>query len=443
MTPATPGADQRIVAARLLRYRLPLASPWLCAAGGFTQREGWLLRLTLSDGRQGYGECAPLAGTPGESPLAACRQLKRLCRQLPGQTPSTVWQTLRALAPAANHPAPPSLVGRLAPTVRAALESAILDLWSQQRSESLRAALPTLAGTEGSATAPPVVKPACADSVRVNATLGALARFSDAALADALNAAANEGFGIVKLKVGVAAVDSEIDTLRRAVQAMDGTLTLRLDANGAWNEEEATRFIDACVGLPVDSLEEPLALPATLCAPPRRGSVQRQHALGTYLEALTRLQARSPFPLAFDESWPIIANLRQWGRPADGSNIDDPSGLALPLRRLVIKPPRQGGLLPSLLLARHVLAQGLEVVVTSSIDSSCGILAAAQLAACIDAEQPAHLPHCAPPTHGLATARWLASDTGESATVAHGRLHLPTSVGLGFTPWPALAASFT
>ena len=54
--------------------------------------------------------------------------------------------------------------------------------------------------------------------------------------------------------------------------------------------------------------------------------------------------------------------------------------------------------------------------------SACGVTACAQLAAAIAPQA----------CHGLATADWLAADTGTPPAICDGRLWLPQVAGLGF-----------
>lgn len=380
----------RIAAVRLQPYRLPLVAAWSSAAGGFAVREGWLLRIDSEDGRSGYGDCAPLPGLVGESAAVADEALAHWRKQLPGMSVDDAFAGRQRTPLAAP-----------APAACAAVECALLDLLTQAADLSLR---DWLVQTSAS-------RPASApdDSVAVNATLGALARLSDAALAAATQTALADGYRVLKLKVGIDAPKREAERLRRLCAALPAGAQLRLDANGAWNESEAAHFIAACAGLPIDSLEEPLAASADP---------------GSFLAALRRLQASATFPLAIDESWPRLADAAE------------DFFAAPPLRRLILKPPRHGGLLPALALARRAAASGMNVVVTSSVDSACGVLAASQLAAAIDAER--RTAGGTPLAHGLATSPWLASDTGEAPPLTNGRLLLPARHGLGFRPAAAI-----
>lgn len=254
-------------------------------------------------------------------------------------------------------------------------ETAHLDLAAQQAGLPLHQWL---------SSEPPV------DSLAVNANLGSLPEATPAML----NAAAAAGFSVVKLKVGTAPVADEISQLRQLACVLPPGLKLRLDANRAWGFADASRFIAACTDLPIDGLEEPLADPESA--------------------ALAKLQAGVPFPLAIDESTQLLA--------ADFFRHP-------PVGRLVIKPARQGGLLASIELALRARASGLEVIVTSSLESACGLLACAQLAAAIAPDA----------VHGLGTAEWFAADTGQPPPMAGGRLHLPAARGLGFAPTGGIA----
>ncbi len=247
-------------------------------------------------------------------------------------------------------------------------ECAALDLAAQ------RAGLPLDAWLSGRA---PVA------SVAVNASFGPISTVDR----DSLIQAAAVGFTVAKLKVGVAPVEDEIAALHRLAATLPPTLRLRLDANRAWPLAAARRFVAACAGLPVDGLEEPLADP--------------DPAL------LASLQAAATFPLAIDESTHLL----------DAHFFRHP-----PVRRLVLKPARHGRLLASTELALRARAGGLEVVVTSALESACGIATLAHLAAAVAPDA----------VHGLATGDWLVDDVGLRPPVVDGRMRLPERNGIGF-----------
>ncbi len=359
----------RIIAARLHPFALPLKAIWRCAGGHLGERRGWLLELVDADGRHGWGECAPLPTHGSEDHATAFAALSQWCD---GSDALDVNAALTALSTALKN----------TPAARAAIECALLDLQA-------RAAACTLAQW---------LSPAAAPSVAVNAAAGTLEGIAPARL----QALAASGFRVLKLKLGLAAPDTEIAALRAACQCLPDGTRLRLDANAAWDMATARRFCREAAALPIESLEEPL------CAPT--------------LADLRALQEACAFPLAVDESWPQLDHDAFFAAP--------------PVRRLTLKLAVQGGLLPAAAIARQARAAGVECIVTSGIDGACGTLAAAHLAACVDLggyEKQGNEGHDAL-AHGLAASEWLEEDNGVTPTIKDGRLQLPAGPGLGFEP---------
>lgn len=346
----------KVAAVRLRPYRLPLRVQWTSAVGGFSLREGWLLCLEADDGCCGYGDCAPLPASGTESLPDAEHALRTHLRSISGVR---VDDALAAL----DTPA----LAR-APAARCAIECALLDLQSQALGLPLRRLLAANAG----------------ERIAVNAMLGSLSQATD----EAVLAACAQGYSVLKFKAGVLPVDDELARLRDIAARLPAGTRLRLDANRAWHEADAARFVAGCAALPVEMIEEALAAPT--------------------VDSLCRVQALCPAPLALDESWPECF----------------PELAAPPTRRLILKPPRVGGLLPAVALARRAEAAGIECIVTGSVESACGVFAAAQLAAALNNGL----------THGLATGSWLARDLGKPPEIRQGRLKLPDSIGLGFAP---------
>jgi O-succinylbenzoate synthase len=219
--------------------------------------------------------------------------------------------------------------------------------------------------------------------VTVNAVLGSIFSLEQDALARAITA----GFRILKLKVGIGPVADEIRQLQALSSMLPAGIQWRLDANAAWSASDAHAFILSTRDLPIEGLEEPLREPS-------------QHGL-------RELQALAPYPLAIDESTHLL-DQHFWHAPS--------------VQRLIIKPARCGGLLASMELALRARAAGLEVIMTSSLESACGLTACAHLAAAV-------APYA---THGLASADWFAHDTGQAPLIANGQMIIPQQAGIGF-----------
>jgi o-succinylbenzoate synthase len=254
-----------------------------------------------------------------------------------------------------------------APAACCALECACVDLLAQERHRPLRRYLQPQAG----------------NTVKVNGVVGALDDDAPARARDLLA----RGFAVLKVKVGIAPWPEELERLRGLPDA-----ALRLDANGAWSPVQAAAAIPDLDGLPVEALEEPCGEASLL--------------------ELADLQALAPFPLALDES------LHRLGHEAVLE--------ARPVGRLVLKPTALGSLGLARYIGHRARDAGMEAVVTTSLDSAVGVLAAAQVAAAVDIEGEL--------AHGLSTSSWLAEDVGRAPLIENGLMTLPELPGLGFVP---------
>lgn len=347
-----------IVRTQIVPYCLPLHRPWVAAAATLTARRGALLCLTTADGCTGWGDCAPLpsSGAAGhEQVFAALAECAR-------RSVSADFFALDTAAP---------------PEVRWALETAWLDIAAQRRGVPLARLL----------------VPDCTLQVAVNAALGPL----DASCAGCAAVALAQGYAIGKIKVGIAGVDVELARLRALVDATAGRLRLRLDANRAWPDAVAQRFLAAIADLPIDAVEEPLAAPT--------------------LATLAALQAGLPYAIAVDESLPQLGA--------------DALVAARAVRRFVLKPARIGGFAATQAIARQAAAAGIEVVLTSVIDSAVGVRATAHLAAAVAQGLKPGL------AHGLGTGAWLAADVAAAPLIVAGDMILPEVPGLGCALLPA------
>jgi len=312
-------------------YRLPLLRPLRTARGVREIREGFLV-LVHEEGRVGRGDAAPLPELGTES-LAEC--LAQLQAARPDALP-------------------------VAPAARCAVEQALLDL------EGQRAGIPLAR----------LLDPAARLRVPASALLPAA---SIPELASEAQRAAADGFGTLKLKVGL-----EDDYARAAVvrDAAGPGVRLRLDANGAWDAPTALRKLRELAPLGIEMCEQP--------TPDLRG-----------LEG-------APIPIAADE---MVAG--------------DPEGALERARILVLKPMLLGGLARAFDLARRARARGLQVVVTTSLESSVGRAGAAHLAAAV-------LALGSQPAAGIATGRLVAEEIeADPFEPKDGFVHVPPVPGLG------------
>ncbi|MDE2934690.1 MAG: o-succinylbenzoate synthase [Chloroflexota bacterium] len=355
MTPAGPIAD-----VRWRPWRIPLRDPLATGAGELTAREGLVVRIETADGAIGLGESAPLpAEGLGVGALAA--RVAELARTIVGRTPNEAW------------PLPDErLVG-----ADVGIETALADLLAGSCGVPLANWL-----ADQATLAPPPPNP-----IPANVLLGA---DSPDALAREARAALDCGFGTVKVKVGRdTAADGE--RLRAVRAALGPDAKLRIDANGAWNEQEAVSALAAHATHGIALCEQPV--------PPGPDAVA----------SLARVRATSPVAIAADESCASLADLRAL---LDAGAVD----------AIVIKPLRTG-LAAALAMIGEATARGVPCILTTTFDTGIGTALAVHLAALLPEPRPA----C-----GLATLPMLAGNIVRGCpTPDRGALALPGRPGLG------------
>jgi o-succinylbenzoate synthase len=338
-------------------YSLPLTEPWQSSRGHLHTRKGWLVMLTDEAGITGYGDCCPMpeAGTETHAQSGDC---------LHGLAQQPINEFYRELEQhGANHPA-----------ACCAMSTALLDLQARQQLLSLGQLLNENASQK----------------FNLNAAAGTLMHINVARLQQLQQ----EGFQVIKLKVGIANPADELVKLHHLSKQLNPSALLRLDANQAWNPRQAAYFIDGIQGLPVESLEEPLRAPT--------------------LADLEKLQSGTSIPLAMDESIPYI-----------GAKVLIQSGV---IHRLVLKPMVLGGLQPAKEIAEQAQQADMDCIVTSILESAAGIWATSQLAAAIEPMFPGL-------AHGLATSQLLSRNTGDPPVIIGGKMLLPITTGSGFHPY--------
>ena len=246
-------------------------------------------------------------------------------------------------------------------TARAAIDSALLDLGAR------------IAGT----TVHRLLAPESPDRLAVSAlaTGG-----STAAIATSAAAAVEAGHATIKVKVGTHGIHGDVDRVSAVRSRIGPDVRLRLDANGAWGVGEALRHLDRLAAFDIEFVEEPVA----------------------GLDDLAEVRLSSPIPTAVDESARTVDDV---SRAVEMGAAD----------LVVLKPSAIGGPLEAARAAAIVRSAGLDVVVTSLMEGSVGIRAAAHLASAIGALNPAP---------GLATASLLAVDVDTPCLPVHGELLL-------------------
>jgi len=225
------------------------------------------------------------------------------------------------------------------------------------------------------------------ETVPVNATVG---DGDPVETADKVARAVDSGFDCCKLKVGARGVEADIERVRTVRERVGDDLTLRADANGAWTHGQATLAFDAFADLGVDYVEQPLPAEDLAGHADLRGG---------------------PVGVALDES--LVHQRADTVLSAEAADV------------LILKPMVLGGPGNAHTLALRAREQGVEPVVTTTIDGVVARLAALHVAAAVP-----DIGAC-----GLATGDRLARDLApDPAAVTDGEMPVPQRDGLGLDP---------
>lgn len=316
------------------RYSLPFRTPVRTGHGVWTEREGVIVQLTDEAGHAHYGEAAPI-------PWFGTETIDEI---------ETALATLGEWVTAEQLAAVPTRLGCL----RFALGGAL----DQTGALSARITPESAAtGTMGKMSVPLRSTGELPPYLPVAALLPA----GRAALA-VVGPKAELGFRTFKWKVGVGDLADELSLLDDVIAALPSGAKLRLDANGAWDARQASRWLERAAERPIEFVEQPCFVAAS------EGAARQQRMEDT----LCGLADDFPTPLALDESLVGANDLARW--------------LAAGWRGVfVVKPALLGD--PAPILERLAAAKA-DVVFSSALETAIGAKAALRVAFSWRAEKP-------------------------------------------------------
>ena len=305
------------------RVTTPLHTPFVTALRRTTTTDTVVVRVTDSDGVTGWGEAPQVWQVTGES-LAGAEACVTgpLSGLVTGRDPDDLIELCRAVsrAVAANHGA------------KAAVDVALHDLAARRRGLSL----PVLLG---------------GSRLRVPTDV-TLAAGDPSSLAESARARVDEGFTVLKMKVGTDAA-TDVERVRAARAAVGKGVRLRLVANQGWSPRDAVRVISAIedADLDVELVEQPV--PAS------------------DLDGLAWVTDRVSTAVMADESVYGVRDLVEVVRRRAADMVN-------------VKLAKCGGLLAARTLLELARAQGMGSIVGSMMESHVGVGAAASLVAAFE-----------------------------------------------------------
>lgn len=199
-----------------------------------------------------------------------------------------------------------------------------------------------------------------------------------------------KGFNTVKMKIGAIGIDDELELLQAVRAEFDAnTITLRVDANGAFNAQQAPDVLKRLTDIGVHSIEQPV------------------HA-GSY-EVMAELCATTPVSIALDEDL-IGLNTRD----AKVDLLDN-----VKPQYIVIKPSLVGGWVATQEWIDLAKARNIGWWITSALESSIGLNAIAQYTATLNVQLP----------QGLGTGGVYTNNIPSPLRAERGALHFRPEVG--------------
>jgi L-Ala-D/L-Glu epimerase / N-acetyl-D-glutamate racemase len=341
----------------------PLHTPFVTALRTATHAESLL--VSISDGSEtGWGEAPQVWKVTGDSLAGAQACVEGpIAAAVNGLEPDDLTEALRRVQGAA--------VGNFG--AKAAVDVALHDLAARRRGQ-------TLHGFLGSTVT----------SVRTDVTLSA---GDAAALVSAGRGRIDDGFDVLKVKVGTGDAAADFDRVRQVREAIGPGPRLRLDANQGWSRRDAVNAIRAMedAGCAIELVEQPV--------------------VAADLEGMAWVTDRVSTPILADESVYGVRDLVAVIRHGAADLVN-------------VKLAKCGGLAPARTLLELARDHGLGTIVGSMMESQVGVGAAAALVAAY----PTTL------VNDLDAAWWLKESPVIGGIRYDGStIHLPTGLGLGVT----------
>ena len=382
--PPTDGGGSEGRTVRRRPFALDLTRPLGTARGDIARREGFVVTVEPAGNRSeavGVGEATPLPGwTESHEDCAAA---------------------LDAVSDGDGTDAPlGALRAESTPAARHGVSLALADAAARDAGRSLAERLANEADVDASPAA----------AVPVNATVG---DGSPAETVAAATQAVDEGFDCLKLKVGARDVDEDVERVRSVREAVGDAVSLRADANGAWDREAARRALDALAAFDLAYVEQPLPADdldglAALRGEARGGAVPvaaDESVAARGVDAVLEADAAD----AAERRYPYLTEKQR------------EAYLACELGDTVLKPMALGGPDRALSAALRARSAGVDPVVTTTVDAVVARTAAVHVAAAIGGVSPC----------GLATGTLLDEDlASDPCPIDDGQIAVPTGPGI-------------
>jgi len=292
------------------KYILNFKSPSGTSRGIMSEKETWFIILE-DQGKLGIGECGLLRGLSIDDRPDYEEKLQWVCQNIHlGQ--EQLWDALIAF-----------------PSIQFGIEMAFLSLQSKTPFELFPSAF-----TRGN------------KDIRIN---GLVWMGNEAFMKTQIEEKLNQGFTCIKLKIGAIDFEKELELLRYIRQHFDAnTIEIRVDANGAFNSQEALEKLNQLAVFELHSIEQPI---------PKNNS-----------DLMANLCKKTPIPIALDEE--LIGVFEASEKVALLKKIQP--------QYIILKPSLVGGCKGTLEWISIANSLNIDWWITSALESNIGLNAITQ-----------------------------------------------------------------
>jgi len=318
--------------------------------GQLNEKQTYFIKIVdLETGDTGLGECSPLWGLSID---IEDLYENKLCEVL-----NALKKVPRSNSIDETYMVAKEIVGLKYPSIRFGVETALLDLVNTNNQTIFSS--PLLQG--------------------IPLTINGLVWMSDI---EEMRKQAHEkirmGYSCIKIKIGSLDFESELELLA-SLRKEFPNITIRVDANGGFSPNNANEVLKALARLNIHSIEQPIEAGQE--------------------EAMAKLCAESPLPIALDEE--LIGN-------------DDKADLLKLIKPgfIILKPSLIGGFKETENWIEIAEKQGVGWWITSALESNIGLNAIAQFTSANDNGM----------VHGLGTGQLYHNNIGSPLTIRKGQL---------------------
>jgi o-succinylbenzoate synthase len=308
-----------MIKAKWLKYPLKFRFRAGTSRGFLTRKLSYLIVLNNAENQTGIGECGPLQGLSPDHRSEIEEKLTLLCREIEKTAPSTPEELGSYLD---------ATVSKEWPSLKMGLETAFRDLFNGGSRVVFNNQF--IKGKE----------------IPIN---GLIWMGSREFMIRQIDKKIREGFRCVKMKIGALGFEEEIEILKYLRKSLPGKdFSIRVDANGAFTNEEALRKLDRLHDLGIHSIEQPI----------QAGQPEK----------MAELCRNAGIPVALDEE--LIG-------PHNPEEKEDLLDFVKP-SFIVLKPTLLGGFLETEYWIRRAQARDIGWWITSALESNIGLNAIAQ-----------------------------------------------------------------